>query len=220
MSKQTKGNVDPLGDRMKRYEKATRTVVTPRTPVIIRVDGKSFHTYTRELKDPFDRRLSDAMERAAVKMCEGIQGAQCAYTQSDEISVVLTPGLSFFQRLKSATTSCGDSRTAYETACNRSRESTSATSSATARTRPSSRSFSRTPGTHGKSWETVGGTECGSSETSTATKTTTYGLDGWHSTPFQRSRRAGGASTATWKRRIECPMTSIREGGGQLQKRP
>lgn len=38
---------DALGDRMKKYEYVSRTYLTPRTPVIIRLDGKAFHTFTR-----------------------------------------------------------------------------------------------------------------------------------------------------------------------------
>lgn len=82
--------LDSLGDRMKRYEKATRTVVTPRTPIIIRVDGKAFHTYTRPLNNN-DVNFSDGMIAVAVALCADIQGAQFAYTQSDEVSVLIHP---------------------------------------------------------------------------------------------------------------------------------
>lgn len=74
---------------MKRYELALRHSVTPRSPIIIRVDGKAFHTYTRPLKNPFDKNLSMAMVAVAKALCSGIQGAQLAYTQSDEVSVLV-----------------------------------------------------------------------------------------------------------------------------------
>ena len=45
---------DSLGDRMKGYENISRFYLTRRSPVIIRVDGKAFHTFTRGLKRPFD----------------------------------------------------------------------------------------------------------------------------------------------------------------------
>lgn len=35
-----------LGDRMKAYEEAVGPVLLKRTPVIVRVDGKAFHTFT------------------------------------------------------------------------------------------------------------------------------------------------------------------------------
>jgi tRNA(His) 5'-end guanylyltransferase len=34
-----------LAKRMKGYESVSKTVLTKRTPVIIRIDGKAFHTF-------------------------------------------------------------------------------------------------------------------------------------------------------------------------------
>lgn len=78
-----------LGDRMKSYEKACATVLTPRTPVIIRVDGKAFHTYARGCHKPFDNGLIAAMDHVALALCAEIDGAKLAYVQSDEISVLV-----------------------------------------------------------------------------------------------------------------------------------
>lgn len=80
---------DSLGDRMKRHEASTKRVFPPQTPVIIRVDGKAFHTYTRGLEKPYCLMLQLAMDTATRVLCEEIQGAQLAYVQSDEISVLL-----------------------------------------------------------------------------------------------------------------------------------
>lgn len=80
---------DDLGNRMKRYEAPTQGVLQPRTPAIIRVDGKAFHTYTRSLKRPFSEVLHIAMVQTMQRMCENIQNAVFAYTQSDEISILL-----------------------------------------------------------------------------------------------------------------------------------
>jgi tRNA(His) 5'-end guanylyltransferase len=80
---------DSLGDRIKGYEIAARTVLPRRLPVILRVDGKAFHTYTRGLERPFCAALCLAMDRVAIDLCEEIQGAQFAYVQSDEISVLI-----------------------------------------------------------------------------------------------------------------------------------
>jgi tRNA(His) guanylyltransferase len=82
---------DNLGDRMKRqYEDRTRVMLPRRTYTIIRADGKAFHTFTRGCEKPHDYRLANAMDAAAVALCEGAQGACFGYVQSDEISVVLT----------------------------------------------------------------------------------------------------------------------------------
>lgn len=77
-----------LGDRMKDYEGVFRGILPGRMPIIIRVDGKGFHNYTRGLP-PFDPQLMHAMNETAIALCKSIQGAQFAYVQSDEISVLI-----------------------------------------------------------------------------------------------------------------------------------
>ena len=80
-----------LGQRMKNcYELASTFFLMRRTPVILRLDGKCFHTFTRGCNKPFDRELSNAMCETTSNMCQEIQGAKFAYTQSDEISILLT----------------------------------------------------------------------------------------------------------------------------------
>ena len=80
-----------LGDRMKNnYENITRYYLTRRMPVIIRIDGKAFHTFTRGFKKPFDDVLVKTMQQTMKYLCENIQGCVIGYTQSDEISLVLT----------------------------------------------------------------------------------------------------------------------------------
>lgn len=81
---------DDLGNRMKTfYEEIPKTKLMRRTPVIIRIDGKAFHTFTRGFKRPFDNVLIKTMQETAKYLCENIQGCQLAYTQSDEISLLL-----------------------------------------------------------------------------------------------------------------------------------
>lgn len=80
-----------LGDRMKNnYENISRYYLTRRMPVIIRIDGKAFHTFTRGFKKPFDDVLVNTMQDTMKYLCENIQGCVLGYTQSDEISLVLT----------------------------------------------------------------------------------------------------------------------------------
>ena len=81
---------DSLGDRMKGYENISRSYLTRRVPVIIRLDGKAFHTFTRGMKKPFDPVLTQAMQQTMKSLCENIQGCVFGYTQSDEITLVLT----------------------------------------------------------------------------------------------------------------------------------
>ena len=79
-----------IGDRMKGYENISRIYLPRRIPVIIRLDGKAFHSFTRGFKKPFDNVLMKAMQNTMKKLCEGIQGCVFGYTQSDEITLVLT----------------------------------------------------------------------------------------------------------------------------------
>lgn len=78
-----------LDDRMKLYERSVGTRLMPRTPAIIRLDGRAFHTFTKGMDKPFDLRLHHCLSQTAIGLCNQIQNAQIAYTQSDEISVLL-----------------------------------------------------------------------------------------------------------------------------------
>lgn len=78
-----------LATRMKDYESVSKTRLTRRTPVIIRIDGKAFHTFTKGMKRPFDYVLTETMRETTKYLCENIQGCVLGYTQSDEISLVL-----------------------------------------------------------------------------------------------------------------------------------
>ena len=86
-----------LGDRMKGYEGNTKRFLLGRTPVIIRVDGKAFHTFTRRIHEDNDpsstygpsEKFHEAMVMAMIAGCEQFQNCVLAYTQSDEISFLL-----------------------------------------------------------------------------------------------------------------------------------
>jgi tRNA(His) 5'-end guanylyltransferase len=78
-----------LTDRMKLYEQAAHYVLPRRLPLIIRVDGRAFHTYTKGLEKPVSRPFFEAMGDVAKALCQEVQGAQLAYIQSDEISILV-----------------------------------------------------------------------------------------------------------------------------------
>lgn len=78
-----------LAQRMKDYESVSKIKLMKRCPVIIRMDGKAFHTFTRGFQKPFDEVLSKSMQETMKYLCENIQGCVFGYTQSDEISLVL-----------------------------------------------------------------------------------------------------------------------------------
>ena len=81
---------DSLGDRMKSYENISRIYLPGRMPIIIRIDGKAFHTFAKGFQKPFDDILMRAMEETATVLCRDIEGVKIAYTQSDEISLLIT----------------------------------------------------------------------------------------------------------------------------------
>lgn len=98
-----------LGDRMKDYEATSQSTLLKRTPVIIRVDGRAFHTFTKRLvadrtgaawqdhkiedpslrTSPFSDIMHEVMSYTAATLLNQIQNAVFVYTQSDEISILL-----------------------------------------------------------------------------------------------------------------------------------
>lgn len=82
---------DALGDRMKDYyENRSKTYLLRRLPVIVRLDGRSFHTFTKGFKRPYDEIFHEAMNETLRYLCKNIQGCKIGYTQSDEITLLLT----------------------------------------------------------------------------------------------------------------------------------
>lgn len=79
-----------LSDRMKSYEAVTKVQLCPRNPVILRLDGRAFHTLTRRMDKPFSRVFIDAMVKSAIAVCDDVQGLKLGYVQSDEVNIVFT----------------------------------------------------------------------------------------------------------------------------------
>ena len=76
--------------RMKHnYEEPYKFRLTRRTPVAIRIDGRSFHTFTKNFQKPFDDIFRNSMKETMKYLCENIQGCVFGYTQSDEITLIL-----------------------------------------------------------------------------------------------------------------------------------
>lgn len=90
---------DDLGIRMKEfYESVPKTRLVRRMPVAVRIDGKTFHTFTRGFNKPFDDILIKSMQETTKYLCENIQGCVLGYTQSDEITLILVD----YQKLTSS----------------------------------------------------------------------------------------------------------------------
>ena len=78
---------DDLGDRMKLYEgaEAGRRLM-PLLPVLARIDGRAFHSFTRGMARPFDADFSACMVDTTEALVRDT-GACMGYTQSDEITL-------------------------------------------------------------------------------------------------------------------------------------
>jgi tRNA(His) 5'-end guanylyltransferase len=85
--KKVQSRFDALGDRMKEFEmmEAGRRLM-PGLPIMVRLDGRSFHTFTKGMPRPFHEPMSLAMIETAKYLVEETN-ACFAYTQSDEISL-------------------------------------------------------------------------------------------------------------------------------------
>jgi tRNA(His) guanylyltransferase len=77
-----------IGNRMKMYEDSTESRVLARLPIIVRLDGRGFSKFTRGMKKPFDDNFREAMIEVS-KYLVTETNAKIAYTQSDEITLVI-----------------------------------------------------------------------------------------------------------------------------------
>ena len=83
---------DDFGDRMKMEEGIEVDArFLPLLPVIIRLDGRCFSSFTRKMAKPYDERMVRAMVATTTAMVEETH-AVIGYTQSDEITLVLYSG--------------------------------------------------------------------------------------------------------------------------------
>lgn len=88
--KKIMNNKDSLWNRMKSYEVISDFRLLRKIPVILRIDGRAFHTFTRWFEKPFDQWLIDWLVESTISTCKEIQWFKLAYCQSDEISILLT----------------------------------------------------------------------------------------------------------------------------------
>lgn len=78
---------DDLGDRMKRYEAAsTARHAYKGQPLIVRLDGRAFHTFTAGMRRPYDGTFSSMMIDTTCRLVDKLCAA-VGYTQSDEITL-------------------------------------------------------------------------------------------------------------------------------------
>lgn len=86
----TRDEFEALGNKMKYFEGRQNDTVIPMLPMVVRLDGRAFHTFTRGLERPFDRNFSDCMIETTKKLIQETH-AKIGYTQSDEITLIFIP---------------------------------------------------------------------------------------------------------------------------------
>jgi len=86
--------------RMKMYEKKeTREKLNPNLPIVVRLDGRGFSKFTKPFKRPYDEDFREVMVATAKHVMEKCGGC-LAYTQSDEISILIDRKDVFFNAKK------------------------------------------------------------------------------------------------------------------------
>lgn len=78
-----------LAERMKCYEKRNRYYLQRRMPVILRLDMRAGHSFTKGFERPFDEIFIKSMQETAKYLCENIPNCKLSYQQSDEITLLL-----------------------------------------------------------------------------------------------------------------------------------
>jgi len=78
-----------LKDRIDNYINSSDYHLLNRVPVIININGRSFHKVTSLLDKPYCSKFSDSMLSTMVKLCMDIEGAVFAYQHNDNIAIVV-----------------------------------------------------------------------------------------------------------------------------------
>jgi len=83
---------------MRQFEWLGRVRVPPECYIVLRLDGKGFSQFTyKRFEKPFDARMSEMMVKAATVLMKEF-GAIYAFTESDEMSLVLPPSFDLHDR--------------------------------------------------------------------------------------------------------------------------
>lgn len=79
-----------LKEKCYAYQKEANYFLDPDKYIIAHIDGRSFSKMIKnKFKKPFDDTFIEAMNETAKYLCKEVQGCIFAYTQSDEISLII-----------------------------------------------------------------------------------------------------------------------------------
>lgn len=87
-------SVDQMADAIKFFESQNESKLMAGCPIIMRLDGKGFHNFTKNLTRPFDEKLTQCMIETTEYLVKEFQ-ADFGYTQSDEITLIFKNELNF-----------------------------------------------------------------------------------------------------------------------------
>jgi tRNA(His) guanylyltransferase len=110
---------DDFEKKMRALEYFHSVKLLPGAWAVVRVDGHSFSRYTNNrFEKPFDERFHNLMVQTAKSLLEQMGGIY-AYTESDEISLLLPPNWDLFDRdhEKVVSLSAGIASSAFSLAC-------------------------------------------------------------------------------------------------------
>ena len=79
-----------LDTKMKEFEFASRSYIDPKKPIIVRIDGHCFHTFTAGLNRPYEKWLHELFVKTTAILVRDFK-FNLGYTQSDEITLVYLP---------------------------------------------------------------------------------------------------------------------------------
>lgn len=80
-----------LKEKCEYYRSKTDYTVSKENYILVMLDGRSFSKIIKKnFELPFDDTFIDLMNRTAAYVCKNVQGVKFAYTQSDEISLLIT----------------------------------------------------------------------------------------------------------------------------------
>lgn len=77
-----------LKDRVDSYVDSSNYRLLTRVPIIIGINGRSFHKVTSLIDKPYCLKFAESMLSTTVKLCMEIEGALFAYQHNDEIVIV------------------------------------------------------------------------------------------------------------------------------------
>lgn len=91
---------EALSDLHKKYESMNQQYFMDGLPIMVRLDGRGFSKFTKDMEKPFDANFAECMKSAAVE-CLKECNALVAYTGSDEITLIIPPFSNYFGGRKS-----------------------------------------------------------------------------------------------------------------------